>query len=282
MLVDERLRLAVGNSMLPFLKPADLIILSHFKIEFLKNGDLIVFKQNECPYKEILHRVVFKARDNSFVLAKGDNGAYIQRVFSKDLVGKVEVVKRNGKNYNLNSSVWEITSRILAAISLITFPISAVYKKIIEPLVLSLANKRSHYCAFVFSGRKLECYVFKLYCEPPQQEALRIKGYFGQTRCGSFDLFLMKHDNKASIFICNFYIRFLHRNAYVVREFIQEMKRACVSYNCSEVFLVLDDYILRYANIFLQLGYRKADVLLPLSECIFVNPDSIILEKNND
>jgi len=84
-----------GNSMYPFLRDDDFVVVSELPFESLRKGNLIVFEGEEG--RHIIHRLVKKIGDN-FVCLRGDGYNLKTELVKMDSVeGKATGIIRNGK-----------------------------------------------------------------------------------------------------------------------------------------------------------------------------------------
>src|SRR3989338_6390297 len=87
---------AEGMSMLPILKPGDVLFLRRIKFRQAKINDLIMLMKGG---KVITHRVIYKNTDH--LITKGDNNQKSDgKVYPHQIIGKVYQVKRNGYYFN--------------------------------------------------------------------------------------------------------------------------------------------------------------------------------------
>lgn len=90
--------ISVGESMIPLLYPQDKVYLQSVVFSAIKVNDIVAFKKNG---QLICHRVIYKGKN--YLIAKGDNGFQIDgKIKPKNILGKIEEVKRGGKIFNLN------------------------------------------------------------------------------------------------------------------------------------------------------------------------------------
>lgn len=79
-----------GNSMFPLLNDGDIVYFKKIAFSDIVINDIIIFKQQ---HRYITHRVIYKA--NNYLVTKGDNNLKSDgKVFKKDIIGKLEKVKR--------------------------------------------------------------------------------------------------------------------------------------------------------------------------------------------
>lgn len=106
----------ISDSMLPFLRPGDLINVEYLQGKKLKRGDIIVrtmlITQNEMIEDWIVHRLVGKT--NQGWLTKGDN----RRVFDSPIpdsgiIGRVIQIFQYEKWIDIQQFPWNIRNRFL-------------------------------------------------------------------------------------------------------------------------------------------------------------------------
>ena len=95
-----------GNSMLPFLKHGEKIVIRPIKSTDYKFGRILLVRSN-TGY--ILHRIVKVSKDK-VILAGDGNLSQVEHIDKSDTLAVVEAVIRNNKQENVNS--W---SRLFAA-----------------------------------------------------------------------------------------------------------------------------------------------------------------------
>jgi len=114
---------AHGGSMMPFIKPGDLVSVEPVLNEKLNVGDIVIFHSGELS---IIHRMLFQySRGGStWLLTKGDSvDSPDAPVHSSRVLGKVVSIERNGRKLDLNSPFFRTLSVFLALIS----PVSGYY-----------------------------------------------------------------------------------------------------------------------------------------------------------
>lgn len=90
---------AHGNSMRPLLWDGDIVFIKKIDINKLKTEDIILIEKNHNRY---IHRIIYKSisenTNKTYFLTKGDNSAKSDgRCFARDIIGKVEKIKRKSK-----------------------------------------------------------------------------------------------------------------------------------------------------------------------------------------
>lgn len=89
-----------GNSMLPFFRDGDILQIKKVSFSKIKVDDFVTLKRNGLL---ITHRVIFKPTKNNsqYLITKGDHNLYPDgKIYSKDILGTVVGVKRQGKIIN--------------------------------------------------------------------------------------------------------------------------------------------------------------------------------------
>ena len=85
--------IVTSDSMLPTLKPNDLLIVQRTGIEEIEIGDIIAFNSHIEEIRVVAHRVIEKFNDNGKIAIKtqGDNVAEADTwsVYDDDLIGRV-------------------------------------------------------------------------------------------------------------------------------------------------------------------------------------------------
>jgi signal peptidase I len=108
-----------GNSMFPFLKTGDIIILEKVPAEKLRTGDIVSFKHDHGD-NVIVHRIVKNEKyGSSFrLLTKGDNNLdYDFSVLENDILGRVRHIIRGQKTIDLESLNQKFLSKIILVLS---------------------------------------------------------------------------------------------------------------------------------------------------------------------
>ncbi len=85
-----------GNSMYPLLLDGDILYLKKIKFSKIRVNDIITAKDS---IRYFTHRVIYKGKN--YVVTKGDNNPITdKKVYAKDIIGRVENVKRQGNIFN--------------------------------------------------------------------------------------------------------------------------------------------------------------------------------------
>ncbi|MDD5084855.1 MAG: signal peptidase I [Candidatus Omnitrophica bacterium] len=109
-----------GDSMLPFLKEKDILLVEKTSPERIGIGDIIVYEDNGGL---ITHRVYnkFIERNRQYFLTKGDNSLLFDLPFTNyEVVGRIIAVKRNGKFSYLNKPLARIWGKLLTRLSFVS------------------------------------------------------------------------------------------------------------------------------------------------------------------
>ena len=84
---------STGQSMLPILRPNDIVYFKKTPFLKIKVNDLIIFKKKN---QLITHRVIYKTK--KYLITKGDNNLNFDgKIYPKQILGKVYQIKRNGQ-----------------------------------------------------------------------------------------------------------------------------------------------------------------------------------------
>jgi signal peptidase I len=84
---------STGQSMLPILRPNDVVYFKKTPFLKIKVNDLIIFKKKN---QLITHRVIYKTK--KYLITKGDSNLNSDgKIYPKQILGKVYQIKRNGK-----------------------------------------------------------------------------------------------------------------------------------------------------------------------------------------
>lgn len=87
-----------GSSMFPMLIDQDVVYLSNAKFQNIKVTDVICIKKRG---RIMTHRVIYK-KDN-YLITKGDSNIMSDgRIYSKNVIGKVSKIRRNGQTITLS------------------------------------------------------------------------------------------------------------------------------------------------------------------------------------
>jgi signal peptidase I len=118
-----------GTSMLPLLREGDRILVSH-ELSEVQQGDILVFQQEEGL---VAHRVVRITKNNGerrIYQTKGDNCAKLDSPLSEaEVLGVVNLVSRDGKEYDLTTLRWRLPNSLLATIHLLIGNLIQIFRK---------------------------------------------------------------------------------------------------------------------------------------------------------
>lgn len=115
-----------GNSMYPFLKEGDIVLLSPFDDADIKPGAVVLFAYNES---HLLHRVI--ARNDDKLILQGDNVfTHVEKVKINQVVAVMkQYIKKNGIVISSNSCAWKLSlfrNRIRKQIKKVIFTIKNI------------------------------------------------------------------------------------------------------------------------------------------------------------
>lgn len=100
-------------SMLPVIRPGDMISVGSVSVDTLRSGDIIVYERSGVF---IVHRVL--RVDARVVITKGDNARMVDiRVDKNAIIGKVVSVEKQSGRIRFDTSVWRLIGRLVALIS---------------------------------------------------------------------------------------------------------------------------------------------------------------------
>jgi signal peptidase I len=164
-----------GNSMFPFLKTGDIIILEKVPAEKLRTGDIVSFKHDHGD-NVIVHRIVKNEKyGSSFrLLTKGDNNLdYDFSVPENDILGRVRHIIRGQKTIDLERLNQKFLSKIVLVLSKSNINFRRLfYNKFVNRL------KQSSFLAKAtgaFFSKKINCSVFNL-----DEGTILIKAFAGK------------------------------------------------------------------------------------------------------
>lgn len=99
----------VGDSMYPFIKPRDLLVIEKLDSP-LKKYDVPLYKRDTGQY--VLHRIV-KIKNGEYYIC-GDNRAYLERgIEDRHIIGLLTEIVRDGKTISVYSSKYRFYTSIL-------------------------------------------------------------------------------------------------------------------------------------------------------------------------
>jgi signal peptidase I len=101
------------ESMAPLIRPGDYVLTSRATAEHIRPGDIVVFRRGN---DKIVHRVLKISRSDEGLrfTEKGDNSVVRKTFEADDVIGRVTMVKSQGKTFNLYSVPGQLTSRALS------------------------------------------------------------------------------------------------------------------------------------------------------------------------
>lgn len=109
-----------GSSMLPWIRPRDIVVIRHTKLAKIACGDIVLFARGDRLF---VHRVIEKkpTGDATFLVTKGD--AHPQRdapISGDELLGRVSSLYRGWHWVNFDSSAQGALSGLLFRISVLS------------------------------------------------------------------------------------------------------------------------------------------------------------------
>ncbi|MFZ0211095.1 MAG: signal peptidase I [Candidatus Acidiferrales bacterium] len=128
-----------GKSMLPWIRPGDVVFLRKAKIEEIERGDVVVFESNGslCVHRMIAPCCSGAEQEKRFgLVTKGDCVAEADEpIFAEEFRGKVAFIYRNGKERALDAGWRKMLGKVIALLS----PRNGWWL----PLLRALGNARS-------------------------------------------------------------------------------------------------------------------------------------------
>lgn len=107
-----------GFSMRPFIRDGDFITVNSIKNSSVRVGDVAFYSTAEN--RVIVHRIIKKYKKDSRItlLIKGDATFSLpDKVDSKNVLGKVVAIERNGRKRNLETRFYRIVNLLFARLS---------------------------------------------------------------------------------------------------------------------------------------------------------------------
>ncbi len=117
-----------GNSMFPFLLENERVKIVPFQQSNINKGDILVFKKSG---RFIAHRLIHIDKKQNRLLTKGDFCFQKDSPLStNEIIGKITVVYRKGKEIRLNTQQRNMINLIIAKFSFILPYLARVLKKL--------------------------------------------------------------------------------------------------------------------------------------------------------
>jgi len=113
---EQHLLPITGNSMLPFLREGDYVLLSHGRAG-VRRGDLVVFRQGEGL---VAHRVlrIVSGDDTTTFMTKGDHATrFDPPLNASEVLGRVLAIKRGRQYMRLDTTTWRMINWSIAILS---------------------------------------------------------------------------------------------------------------------------------------------------------------------
>ncbi len=128
---------AKGNSMLPFIRTGDTVVLT--KPHRLRTGMIVLVEPQDGIY--ILHRIVRLMENDMFLYGDGNLGNK-ELVPYSSVIAIVKMVKRGALEINYNSLLWKINSWLWPK------------NKFLRKYTLKIYGKSRKFCNFVLGKRE--------------------------------------------------------------------------------------------------------------------------------
>jgi signal peptidase len=138
---------ANGQSMYPFIRNGDVLVIKPVHISELKRGDVILFRpaRNRC----IVHRIVGKKdrEDRLRLLVRGDSSLRSDGwISSSQVLGRVESLKRSEKIIGLNYGIMSCLARFwvkVHPVGPILIKLAAEVERIRRSVLRGLQHKKN-------------------------------------------------------------------------------------------------------------------------------------------
>jgi signal peptidase I len=101
------------DSMAPLIRPGDHVLMSQVTAEHIRPGDIVAFRRG---HNKIVHRVLKISRGDEGLhfIEKGDYSGIWRTFKADDVIGRVTMVKSEGKIFNLDSPPGRLASHALS------------------------------------------------------------------------------------------------------------------------------------------------------------------------
>ncbi len=129
-----------GNSMYPYLRNGNTVLIKKSPFITLRTGNVIVFRSVN---RLILHRIIAirKNKSQHKLITKGDSLFFYDNPITEDLYfGKIIEIKRNNKTYKIDTAFHLFLNKLIIPISILNLP----FFIILIPLSLFSHFLKSH------------------------------------------------------------------------------------------------------------------------------------------
>jgi signal peptidase I len=101
----------VSGSMSPTIEVGDVVKVSRAQPSEIHLGDIVAFQDGQYV---MVHRIIGKSLSNEQIIFRhmGDAGASSRRIPAQNLIGRVSVVKKNGREIFLDKSRYALSNKI--------------------------------------------------------------------------------------------------------------------------------------------------------------------------
>jgi signal peptidase I len=108
-----------GISMLPLLHEGDSILVS-YDLSTVRRGDILVYQRRDELIAHRVVRVINRSDKSHIFLTKGDRCTYFDPpLFGIEVLGRVNSIRKNGKEYDLTTRSWKFLNSLLATCHLL-------------------------------------------------------------------------------------------------------------------------------------------------------------------
>ena len=105
---------ARGRSMMPFVRPGDVLLVEPVDPARLRTGEIILFHQRSTSH--VVHRLIRRVkRDGRLVfIAQGDNSAIADApILAEQVLGRVVGIEREGRRLRLDRGPGQLLNRVI-------------------------------------------------------------------------------------------------------------------------------------------------------------------------
>ncbi len=151
---------AMGQSMYPFIKNGQIIVIQPMEPSALKTGDVVFFRNKKSKSSYIAHRLIAKQKDG-VLITKGDARKDADEpVNPNQVLGKVVTVEKSGRAVSLNNAHNQTAGWLISKLSATRIPYMRIYRsirgaflKLLKPIYYSMKkSKKFRHLATRFRG----------------------------------------------------------------------------------------------------------------------------------
>ncbi|MBU0763769.1 MAG: signal peptidase I [Bacteroidetes bacterium] len=124
-----------GSSMRPFIRDNDIAVVESISEESLKKGDIIVYRMSQQYVVHRLLKIIISEYETLYV-CKGDSCCRKDMpVAAEHIYGRVSLIERGSRRFNMNHRKWTRRNKMLARISSYTpvfYRIARIIRKFVR------------------------------------------------------------------------------------------------------------------------------------------------------